>query len=262
MLDINKCIWITGASTGIGKALVVKLVSKGFVVAASARSIKNLQKLKEECKYLKGSIHIYPLDISLSNNTISTFNQIEKKLGNIGTVILNAGINEPMHSQNFSSKTFEKIMHVNYIGTVNSLEPVIKKFTKSKCGKIAVVASLAGYVGFPYSSAYSPTKAALISLCESLRSDLNQYNVILQVINPGFVKTSMTDKNDFYMPFLISSEKSAEYIYKGLQTNRFEIFYPKIFAYIIKIFRFLPYFLLFPILKSMLKKYKKYREKK
>ena len=66
---------------------------------------------------------IYPLDISLSNNTISTFNQIEKKLGNIGTVILNAGINEPMHSQNFSSKTFEKIMHVNYIGTVNSLPP-------------------------------------------------------------------------------------------------------------------------------------------
>ena len=147
-------------------------------------------------------------------------------------------------------------MHVNYVGTVNCLDPVIKKFTKRKNGKIAVVASLAGYIGFPYSSAYCPTKAALISLCESLRSDLEQYNVILQIINPGFVKTAMTDKNNFYMPFLISSKKSAEYIYKGLQTNHFEIFYPKIFGYILKILKLLPYFLLLPILKSMLKKYR------
>ena len=126
-------------------------------------------------------------------------------------------------------------------------------FGKRKFGKIAVVASLAGYVGFPNSSAYSPTKAALISLCESLRSDLEQYNVILQVINPGFVKTPMTDKNDFFMPFLISAEKAAEYIYKGLKTNRFEIIFPKIFAYILKLLRILPYFVLFPILKIISK---------
>ena len=85
--------------------------------------------------------------------------------------------------------------------------------------------------------------------------DLQQYNVTLQLINPGFVKTPMTDKNEFYMPFLISSEKSAKYIYNGLQTNRFEIFYPKIFGYILKVLRILPYFLLLPVLKSMLKKY-------
>ena len=134
------------------------------------------------------------MDISLRSQVISTFNKIEKKLGNIGTVILNAAINKPINSQNFSSQKLENIMHVNYVGTTNVLEPVIKKFTKRKFGKIAVVASLAGYVGFQNSSAYSPTKAALISLCESLRSDLEQYNVILQVINPSFVKTPMTDK--------------------------------------------------------------------
>ena len=255
MLDINKCIWITGASTGIGKALALKLASEGFNVAVSARSIKNLNNLKEESKLFKGSINIYPLDISLRNQVISVFNKIEKKLGSIGAVILNAGINEPMHSQNFSSKKIENIMNVNYIGTVNCLEPIIKKFTKRKYGKISIVASLAGYIGFPYSSAYCPTKSALISLCESLRSDLEQYNVILQVINPGFVKTFMTDKNRFYMPFLISSEKSSEYIYKGLLTNNFEIFYPKVFAYLLKILRFIPYFFLLPILKLVLKKY-------
>ena len=253
MLDFKKCIWVTGASTGIGKTLALKLAKEGHVVAASARSVKNLLKLKKDSEKLKGSIYVYPLDISSRDKTVSIFNKIEKDLGDIGTVILNAAINEPMHSQNFSSKKIEEIININYLGTVNSLDPVIKKFVKRKYGKIAVVASLAGYLGFPYSSAYCPTKAALISLCESLRSDLEQYNVILQVINPGFVKTPMTDKNDFYMPFLISSKKSIDYIYKGLLTNRFEIFFPKIFGFILKILRTLPYFLLLPILKRMLK---------
>ena len=253
MLDIKKCIWITGASTGIGKNLALKLASKGYTVAASARSIKNLKKLKKESEPLQGSIHIYPLNISMKNYVSSTFRKIEKDLGDIGTVILNAAINEPINAKNFSSEKLEEIMNINYVGTAHCLDPVIKKFIKRKSGKIAIVASLAGYIGFPYSSGYCPTKAALINLCESLRSDLKQYNVIIQVINPGFVKTSMTDKNDFYMPFLISSEKSTEYIYKGLLTNRFEIFYPKIFGYILKILRFLPYFFLLPILKTMLK---------
>ena len=182
-----------------------------------------------------------------------TFNKIKKDLGSIGTVILNAAINKPINAKNFSSKELKNLMNVNYVGTTNCLDPVIKDFIKKKSGKIVVVASLAGYVGFPYSSGYCPTKAALINLCESLRADLEQYNVIIQVINPGFVKTPMTDKNDFDMPFLISSEKSTEYIYNGLLTNKFEIFYPRIFAYILKILRILPYFLLLPLLKSMLK---------
>ena len=254
MLDVNRCIWITGASTGIGRMLVKKLASKGFTIAASARSLKNLNKLRNESKNLKGSIRIYPLDISLRKNVSLTINKIEKELGKIGTVILNAAINEPVSSKDFSSEKVENLMNVNYIGTVNCLEPIIKRFIKRKSGKIAVVASLAGYVGFPHSSGYCPTKAALISLCESLRPDLQQYNIVLQIINPGFVKTPMTDKNDFYMPFLISGEKSAEYIYKGLKTNRFEIAFPKIFTYILKIIRFLPYTFLFPLLKTMLKR--------
>ena len=253
MLDINKCIWITGASTGIGKELALKLAMEGYKVAASARSAKNLLKLKNQSKSLKGSLNVYPLDISIKNNVNSTFNKIEKDLGVIGTTILNAAINEPINAKNFSSKKINNLMNINYSGTVNCLDPIIKKFIKRKCGKIAVVASLAGYIGFPYSSGYCPTKAALINLCESLRSDLKQYNIIIQVINPGFVKTPMTDKNNFHMPFLISSKKSVDYIYKEMLTNKFEIFFPKIFGLILKILRFLPYFLLLPILKGMLK---------
>tara|TARA_B100000029_G_scaffold511304_1_gene604975 strand:- start:5321 stop:6091 length:771 start_codon:yes stop_codon:yes gene_type:complete len=253
MLDIKKCIWITGASTGIGKELALKLADKGYNIAASARSKKNLLILKKKSKSLKGFINIYPLDISLEKNVNYIFNKIEKDQGPVGTAILNAAINEPINAKNFSSKKINNLMNVNYSGTINCLDPIIKKFIKRKFGKIVIVSSLAGYIGFPYSSGYCPTKAALINLCESLRSDLKQYNIILQVINPGFVKTPMTDKNDFYMPFLISSKKSIDYIYKGLLTNRFEIFFPKIFGFILKILRTLPYFLLLPILKRMLK---------
>ena len=130
MLDINKCIWITGASTGIGKTLALKLAREGFKVAASARSIENLKKLSNESKSLKGSINIYSLDINIRKNVVSTFNKIEKDLGSIGTVILNAAINQPTNSQNFSSQKMENIMNTNYVGTVNCLEPVIKNFTK------------------------------------------------------------------------------------------------------------------------------------
>ena len=132
MLDINKCIWITGASTGIGKTLALKLAREGFKVAASARSIENLKKLSNESKSLKGSINIYSLDINIRKNVVSTFNKIEKDLGSIGTVILNAAINQPTNSQNFSSQKMENIMNTNYVGTVNCLEPVIKNFTKRK----------------------------------------------------------------------------------------------------------------------------------
>jgi len=110
MLDINKCIWITGASTGIGKALALKLASEGFKIAVSARSIKNLKKLKKESKSLKGLISIYPLNINFREKVVSTFNKIEKELGGVGTVVLNAAINEPANSQNFSSKKLECLL--------------------------------------------------------------------------------------------------------------------------------------------------------
>ena len=253
MLDKQKCIWITGGSSGIGKNLALKMASKGYKVAISARTKKKLQQVKKKSENLRGSIHLYQLDITSKKDIKKNLNKIEKEIGEIGTVVLNAALNYPVNCKNFSSEILEKLMKVNYNGTVNCLDEIIKRFIKKKSGKIAVVSSLAGYIGFPYSSGYCPTKAALINLCESLRLDLKQYNIVLQVINPGFVKTPMTDKNDFFMPFLISAEKAAEYIYKGLKTNRFEIIFPKIFAYILKLLRILPYFVLFPILKIISK---------
>ena len=119
-----------------------------FVVYLLKEQI-NLKKLKDESKILKGSIEIYPLDISIRKNVASIFEKIQKDLGNVGTVILNAAINEPINAKNFSSQKLDKLMQVNYTGTINCLDPVIKKFISNKSGKIAVVASLAGYIGFP-----------------------------------------------------------------------------------------------------------------
>ena len=131
MLDINKCIWITGASTGIGKALALKLASEGFKVAVSARSIQNLKKLKKESKSLKGLIRIYPLNINFREKVVSTFNKIEKELGGVGTVILNAAINEPANSQNFSSFILkqsceEKIDHMVDLSQLESPDDLVE----------------------------------------------------------------------------------------------------------------------------------------
>ena len=253
MLDLKSCVWITGASSGIGGDLALKMASEGLNVAISARSTKKLIQVRKKATNLKGSINIFPVDIISKKSVKNTVKKIEQKCGRIGTAILNAGINEPISSKNFSSEKLENLMQVNYVGTVNCLDVLIKKFINRKSGHISVVSSLAGYLGFPESSGYCPTKAALINLCESLKNDLDQENVVIQLINPGFVKTPMTDKNDFFMPFLISVDKSTQYIWDGIQTNKFEIFYPKFFGYFLKFLRILPYFILFPILKNLLK---------
>jgi short-subunit dehydrogenase len=114
-------------------------------------------------------------------------------------------------------------------------------------GQIAIVSSVAGYRGLPRAIAYSATKAALIAMAESLKFDLDQTGVMINVINPGFVKTPLTDRNDFPMPFLMPVEAAAKRIADGLARGRFEIAFPRRFAAILKLMRILPYALYFPL---------------
>jgi short-subunit dehydrogenase len=123
-----------------------------------------------------------------------------------------------------------------------------------KSGEIAVVASVAGYRGLPNASAYGPTKAALINLCESLHTELSGSGVLLRVINPGFVKTRLTDKNDFEMPYLLEPEQAADFIYRGLCGNdKFEIAFPPQFVRQLKLTRILPYPLFFKLMRKLIR---------
>lgn len=238
-------IWITGASAGIGRALALRLARDGWRVAASARRADELAKLAAEAGGLAGAIHPYPLDVTDQAAVSETVAAIERERGAIDVAVLNAGTHEPTPAATFAAATLRRLLEINVIGVANGLEAILPRLIARGSGRVAIVASIAGYGGLPNAAAYGASKAALINMAEAMRPELLQRGVILQVINPGFVKTPLTDKNDFAMPFLVSAEDAAEAICRGLKSNRFEIAFPTVFARLMKLLRILPYALYF-----------------
>ena len=247
----GRVVWITGASSGIGRALALNLARRGDTVAASARGEAALRDLANEASTLAGSIHPYPLDITDAENCARTVEQISGKFEKIALAILNAGTHHPVEAEDFSSGDLAKLIGINLLGTGNCLDPLLKKMIPAKAGHIAIVASVAGYRGLPTSSYYGASKAAQINLAEALKFDLDRLGIKLQLVNPGFVRTPLTDKNDFPMPFLMEVEDAAERLAKGLESSAFEITFPRRFAFLLKLFRLLPYRLYFPIVSKM-----------
>jgi short-subunit dehydrogenase len=234
--------WITGASTGIGRALALELARSGVKVAASARSIDKLAELA------RGHVNItpFPLDVADAAAGAHAVRDIEAHLGHIDLAVLNAGVWEPMSSRNFSAAKAASTMAVNYVGVVNGVEALLPPMREHGRGHIALVASVAGYRGMsPLTAAYGPSKAALINLAECLRADLAAQGITVSVINPGYVATPMTGVNRFPMPFIISAEDAARRIVRGLEKGKFEIAFPWQLVSLMKLGRLLPYPLYF-----------------
>ena len=251
---MGKKIWITGASTGIGKALAIKFANEGWTVAVSARR-ENL--LLDLCK-VNPNIHSFPLDVSNSEETKITFENIIKKLNDIDLCVFATGIYDPNTEKEINIQKMQEVMKINFFGTVNCVKAIEKNFKDKKKGHISIVSSVAGYGGLPNSSGYGPSKAALINLAESLYFDFKKYNVRVSLISPGFIKTPMTDKNNFKMPFLKTPEYAANKIYDGLiNKNTFEIHFPKALTIILKILSFLPSKIYFSLVEKLTKHQKK-----
>lgn len=223
---LSNITWITGGSSGIGKSLALKLAAKGEKVAVTARSKDKLADLESQAESLSGSIHAYPGDVTDADKMQEIVKEIEQTIGPIGKAILNAGTYVPDTIDDFTPDNFEHHCRINLIGTANAFAPLIPKMRQRQAGHIAFVASVAGYRGLPRSLSYGPTKAALINMAEALAIETLDEGIKVQVINPGFVETPLTEQNDFDMPFLITSEQAADYILKGLETARFEIGFP------------------------------------
>jgi short-subunit dehydrogenase len=145
-----------------------------------------------------------------------------------------------MAAAEFSSATVRALLDINVMGVAHGLEAVLPRLIARRSGRVAIVASLAGYRGLPTAAAYGASKAALINMAEGLRPELAVHGVTLQLINPGFVKTPMTDQNRFPMPFLVSADQAAAAILRGMQSNRFEITFPFLFAWLMKLVRIIP----------------------
>ena len=160
----------------------------------------------------------------------------------------------PMAAEDISVETFRHLVETNLMGTVNGLAQIIPRLIERKRGHIAVVASLAGYRGLPTAAAYGATKAGLINMCEALKPELERYGVRLTLINPGFVETPLTDRNEFPMPYLMPVEKAADRIMRGLRRDDFEVTFPWRFATVMKLLRLLPDRLFFLLTRRMIGK--------
>jgi len=248
--SINKIAWITGASSGIGRAVALRLADEGWQVAASARSTGKLAELEA---LRPGRILSFPVDVTQQDAVAATVAEIEDRMGPLDLALFSAGSYKRDSATRFQGKDLAEVMTLNVIGTGYCLDAVIPKMVARRAGHIAVVASVAGYVGLPGGAFYGATKAALINLCEGLYPELEKEGVRLTVINPGFVETPLTQKNDFPMPFLIGVDEAAESIVKGLKSGRFEIIFPWKMAVAIKLLNALPRPLLFMITRKMLR---------
>ncbi len=236
MSENQKKIWITGASTGIGKAVAEKFAKEGWKVAISARRTELLKNIAQD-----NNISDYALDVTDEKKVHEVFKKILDDFKSIDICVFNAGTYEPKLEKEISQEQIRKTMEVNFFGVVNCIKAVEKYFKNIKNGHISIVSSIAGYRGLPNSSGYGPSKAALSNLAESLYFDFKKYNVRVSLISPGFIKTPMTDKNKFRMPFIRSPEFAADKIYDGLvKSNVFEITFPKQLTIIFKFFKILP----------------------
>ena len=250
----KKTIWITGGSTGIGKALAVKFASKGWNVAISARRENLLQEISNNHE----NIHGFPLDVTDKIKCKEVFEQIKNKFENIDICFFSTGTWNPKKEKDIDIDQIEDVFKVNFFGTLNSIKAVEEYFKNKQDGIITIVSSIAGYRGLPNSTGYGPSKSALNNLAESLYFDFKRSNVRVCLVSPGFIKTPMTDKNDFKMPFLKTTEYAANKIYDGLiNKNNFEIHFPKSLTLILKLFSFLPSKLYFGLIGKMTKYQKK-----
>ena len=239
--------WVTGASSGIGRALASRLASEGWTVAASARRTGELEELARTATKGAGRIVPVPCDVTDARAVADAVADIEARHGPIALAVLNAGSYLPDSAESFDLDAFRKTVELNLLGTVNCLDALLPRWRARRRGHLAVVSSVAGYRGLPASLSYGATKAALINLCEGLWFDFRRLGLKVQVINPGFVRTPLTDKNTFPMPFLIDADDAARRIAAGLKSTRFEIAFPRRFVCLLKVLRILPYGLYFPL---------------
>lgn len=250
--DAGRLAVITGASAGIGRALAFAMAAAGWRVVVSSRRADALEALRTDSPSLAGNLIPRVLDVTDAEAFNAVMASVEAELGPVDTLILNAGDYDPMPLAAFDPAVFRRLMEVNYLGAANGIAAALPAMTRRGYGQILVTASLSAYRGLPRAAPYGASKAAVLNMVESLKPEADRVGVRMRVISPGFVRTRLTEKNDFHMPQLIDAEQAAEYILRELDGSHFEIFFPRRLGWALKMLRVIPYRWFFAVTRRML----------
>jgi NAD(P)-dependent dehydrogenase (short-subunit alcohol dehydrogenase family) len=238
--------WVTGASSGIGKALAKVLARRGWKVALSARSANDLKVLAEE---IGPAAMVAACDIADAASVQAAAKTIRETFGPIGLVVANAGIYLPTEAPDLDLQAFQKTFDVNLMGTVRVVSEALKDMKKSGAGHIHVVSSATGFGGMPTSSAYGASKAALINMAECWKIELERWNIGVSISTPGFVETPAQDNNAFPKPFMIQPDEAALRIADAVARGGFETSFPRRFTWALKALYALPKFIYLPLVR-------------
>jgi short-subunit dehydrogenase len=236
----DKTVVLTGASSGIGYHLAKLLIKEDSKLALLSRRKELIDELKNSFPGSSNKIFTYRCDVSNVEDVKKVFDEIKNTFGQIDVLILNAGVSGRTTLKNFSTGFANEIFGVNFFGIINCAEQVLKDFMDRREGMIVGVSSLADVKGFPKSGLYNASKSAVSRWLESIRVELKPYNVKVITVRPGFIRTPMTDKNEFHMPFLMDVEKAVNIILKGIKEEKRIIQFPFIYVAATKLLEILP----------------------
>ena len=232
----QKVAFVTGVSDGIGAAFTRILLENGWKVIGISRNQKKINLFKKSISSYSKMFKSYKCDVQ----DIKKLKIIANENETPNLLFLNAGIYKPVDSLVSNIETYKEHLNINFLGVINCYETFLPKMLKNCEGKIIIMSSISAWVGLPKAAAYGPTKAALRSFAQSIRYDLALKGISVQVCSPGFVETSATSVNDFYMPGLMKVDDAAHIIFKNMLNKKFEYSFPFAFSLFMKILSILP----------------------
>ena len=234
----NKTYWLIGASDGLGAALAHQLSKVGVKVILSARTEESLQKVADS---LPGASRVLPVDVTDS----AALRQAAEDVGDVDGVVFLAGTYWPFGADDWNADQAETMADVNFGGAMRTIGAILPKMKERGTGHIVLTGSLTAYGGLPGAAPYVATKAGIMALAESLRCDLQGSGIKVQLINPGYIRTRLTDKNDFRMPGIMEPEDAARIAFEHMNSDSFCRAFPTWFSLIFRGARFLPGWLYF-----------------
>ncbi|MBR9863431.1 MAG: SDR family NAD(P)-dependent oxidoreductase [Rhodobacteraceae bacterium] len=225
--------WLVGASEGLGRAVAEKLSARGVELALSARSEDRLKDLSDS---LPSASTVHPLDV----RNLDEVRKVAGEIGPLDGVIFVAGVYWPMAAADWDGEAVEAMCDINFTGAARVMGAVVPQMIAQDRGHVVLIGSLSGFRGLPGAIGYGASKAGVMHLAENLHAETVRTNVKVQLVNPGFIKTRLTDKNDFKMPFVMGPEQAADHVVAAMQSRRFQTNFPRVFSWLFRGANFLP----------------------